>query len=107
MNDQSVLHTQAKAFYAMRRANGDWFAVEEKGALRLPIFKSSGDAMTARSRDSGMECFRPVTFDARALEELRRTDGLTASFIMITDPSRHLKHGLRLGFNELAPLMMT
>jgi hypothetical protein len=50
---------------------------------------------------------RAVTFDACALEELRRTDGPTASFLMITDPSRHLKHGLRLGFSELAPLMMT
>jgi hypothetical protein len=95
-----------KTFYAMRRANGDWFAVADKDNLRVPIFKSSGDAMIARSRDSGMECFRPVTFDARALEELKRTDGHTASFLMITDPSRHLKHGLRLGFIELAPLMV-
>ena len=95
-----------KTFYAMRRANGDWFAVADKGNLRMPIFKSSGDAMIARSRDSGMECFRPVTFDARTLEELKRTDGHTASFLMITDPSRHLKHGLRLGFIELAPLMV-
>ncbi|HEV8428989.1 MAG TPA: hypothetical protein VGQ41_13895 [Pyrinomonadaceae bacterium] len=94
-----------KTFYAMRRANGDWFAFADKGSLRVPIFNSSGDAMVARLRDSGMECFRPVTFDARALEELRRTDGQTASFLMITDPSRHLKHGLRLGFTELAPLM--
>ena len=96
-----------KTFYAMRRANGDWFAVADKDNLRVPIFKSSGDAMIARSRDSGMECFRPVTFDACALEELRRTDGHTASFLMITDPSRHLKHGLRLGFTELGPLMVT
>ena len=95
-----------KTFYAMRRANGDWFAVEEKGSLRVPIFKSSGDAMIARLRDSGMECFRPVMFDTRALEELRRTDGHTASFLMITDPTRHLKHGLPLGFIELAPLML-
>ena len=96
-----------KTFYAMRRANGDWFAVADRGDLRMPIFKNSGDAMTARLRDSGMVCFTPVTFDARALEELRMTDGQAASFLMITDPSRHLKHGLRLSFSELAPLMMT
>ena len=94
-----------KTFYAMRRANGDWFAVADKGDLRMPIFKSSGEAMIARSRDTGMECFRPVMFDTRALEELRRTDGDTASFLMITDPSRHMKHGLRVGFTELAPLI--
>ena len=108
LNDpSSATGASVKTFYAMRRANGDWFAVADKGDLRMPIFKNRGDAMTARLRDSGMECFRPVTFDASALEELRRTDGHTASFLMITDPSRHLKHGLRLGFSELAPLMMT
>ena len=90
----------------MRRANGDWFAVADKGNLRVPIFKSSGDAMTARLRDPAMECFRPVTFDAHAVEEIRRTDGQTASFLMINDPSRHLKHGLRLSFTELAPMMV-
>ncbi len=95
-----------ETFYAMRRANGDWFAVADKDDLRMPIFKSSGDAMIARSRDSGMECFRPVMFDARLLEDLRRTDGDSAAFLMIADPSRHLKHGLRLSFTELAPLMI-
>jgi len=95
-----------ETFYAMRRANGDWFAVADKDNLRVPIFKSSGDAMIARSRDSGMECFRPVMFNARLLEELRRTDGDSATFLMIADPSRHLKHGLRLSFTELAPLMI-
>ena len=95
-----------KTFYAMRRANGDWYAVADKGGLQVPIFKSISDAMTARSRDSGMECFRPVMFDVRALEEVKRTDGHTASFLMISDPSRHLKHGLRLGFTDLAPLMV-
>ena len=96
-----------KTFYAMRRANGDWFAVADRGHLRMPIFKSSADAMTAYWRDSGMECFRPVRFDTLALEELRRTDTQKASFLMISDPSRHLKHGLRLGFTELAPFMVT
>lgn len=95
-----------KTFYAMRRANGDWFAVADKGNLRVPIFKSSGDAMIARLRDSGMQCFRPVTFDLNDVEEIRKTDGHSAAFLMISDPSRHLKHGLRLGFTELAPLMV-
>ena len=92
-------------YYAMRRANGDWYAVADNDDLRMPIFKNRGDAMTARLRDSGMECFRAVTFDVRALEELKRTDGHTASFLMISDPSRHLKHGQRLGFTDLAPLI--
>ena len=69
-----------KTFYAMRRANGDWFAVDDNGHVRMPIFKSSGDAMIARSRDNGLECFRPVAFAACDLEQLRKTDGNTASF---------------------------
>jgi hypothetical protein len=95
-----------KTFYAMRRANGDWYAVAHKGSLRMPIFKSTSDATTARLRDSGMECFRPIAFDLPALEELKRTDGQTASFLMISDPSRHLKHGLGLNFSDLATLIV-
>ena len=95
-----------KSFYAMRRANGDWFAIDDNGHLRMPIFKSSGDAMVARSRDSGMECFRPVVFDRRALEQLRRTDGDTASFLIVADPSRKMKNGLRVTFTELDPLIV-
>ena len=79
-----------KSFYGMRRANGDWFAVEDDGQLWMPIFKSSGDAMIARSCDNGMECFGPVAVDVSALEQLRRTDGDSASFLIIDEPSRNL-----------------
>jgi len=94
------------SFYGMRRANGDWFAVDDDGHLRMPIFRSSNEAMIARSRDTGMECFRPVAFDAQALEKLRKTEGDTASFFVVADPARKLKHGLRLGSTELAALMI-
>jgi len=94
-----------KSFYGMRRANGDWFAIDDNGDLRMPIFNSSGEAMLARSRDSGMECFRPVAFDARALEELRTTDGDALGFLVVADPSRNLKRGLRVGIAQLVPLM--
>ena len=103
---QSGTGAGMKSFYAMRRANGDWFAVDDNGHIRMPVFKSSGDAMIARSRDNGMECFRPVAFDACALEQLRKTDGNTASFLVVADPSRHLKHGLHATFTELALLMV-
>ena len=95
-----------KSFYGMRRANGDWFAIDDDGQLRMPIFKSSGAAMIARSRDNGMECFRPVAFDVSALEQLRMTDGDTASFLVIADPFRNLKYGLRRTYTELARLIV-
>jgi hypothetical protein len=93
------------SLYGMRRANGDWFGIDDNGHLRMPIFKSSGAAMIARSYDTGMECFRPVAFDTHALEELKRTDSKAGLFLIVADPSRHMKHGSRLGFSELASLM--
>jgi hypothetical protein len=47
-----------------------------------------------------------VAFDAGALEQLRKTDGNTASFLIVADPCRKLKYGLRATFTELAPLMV-
>jgi hypothetical protein len=102
----SITGAGMKSFYAMRRANGDWFAVDDNGHIRMPIFKSSGDAMIARSRDNGMECFRPVAFDVCALEQLRKTDGDSASFLIVANPSRNLKYGLRATFTELATLII-
>jgi hypothetical protein len=93
------------SLYGMRRANGDWFAIDDNGRVCMPIFRSSGEAMMARSYELGMECFRPVAFAARDLEELKRTDGDSASFLIVADPSRGAKHGSRLGFTELASLM--
>jgi hypothetical protein len=94
-----------KSFYAMRRANGDWFALDDGGQLRMPVFGSSGEAMIARSRDTGMECFRPVAIDTGVLEKLEATDGATASFLIVSDPLRRLKHARRVGFSELALLI--
>ena len=94
------------SFYAMRRANGDWLAVDDDGRLRMLIFKSSGQAMTARSRDSGMECFRPVAFDAGTFNEFKITEGDSASFLIVADSSRNVKHGVRLNSTELGPLLI-
>ena len=59
--------------FAMRRANGDWYALDDEGSWRVPVFKNMRDAMVARSRDAGMECFRPVELDAIAFENLTTT----------------------------------
>lgn len=36
--------------FATQRANGDWFAFEHHGRVRVPLFHSSRDAMIARLR---------------------------------------------------------
>jgi len=38
--------------YALQRANGDWFALDDHGRFRVPVFRSSSEAMVARARDS-------------------------------------------------------
>lgn len=89
----------------MRRANGDWFALDDKGSFRVPVFHSSSAAMTARMQDSGMECFRPVIIDDAAFKNLATTDDGKASFWLITDPLRKLSRGQALDQRELEAIL--
>ncbi|HUS10555.1 MAG TPA: hypothetical protein VMZ30_08830 [Pyrinomonadaceae bacterium] len=91
--------------YALRRANGDWFALDDEGKFRVPIFHSSGAAMRARSRDSSMECFRPVELDASAFQNLTNTDEGKACFWLIADPLMKLSRGRALDRQQLAKFM--
>ena len=90
-----------KILFAMRRANGDWFALDDQGSLRVPVFHSSRDAMVARRRDTGMECFRPVALDASALKNLTTTDEGRATFWLVGDPLRNISRARRLNRIEL------
>lgn len=94
-----------KTLFAMRRANGDWFALDDKGGFRVPVFQSSGAAMLARSRDTGMECFRPVVLDAAALNNLTTTDEGKACFWLIADPLRDLDRGRPFDRQQLETFM--
>lgn len=94
-----------KTLFAMRRANGDWFALDDQGSFRVPLFHSSGDAMLARSRDTGMECFKPVVLDAAAFENLTTTDEGKACFWLVTDPLRKLSHGRALDRQQFEQFM--
>src|SRR5688572_32614652 len=75
-----------KTLFAMRRANGDWFALDDQGSFRVPVFHTREEAMLARSRDTGMECFRPVVLDAAAFRNLTTTDEGQARFWLVLDP---------------------
>jgi hypothetical protein len=91
--------------FAMRRANGDWFALDDQGGFRVPVFQSGGAAMVARSRDSGMECFRPVALDAVAFENLASSDEGKARFWLIADPLMKLSRGQALDRKQLEQFM--
>jgi hypothetical protein len=94
-----------KTLFAMRRANGDWFALDDQGHFRVPIFHSKGEAMLARSRETGMECFRPVALDAAAFKDLTTTDEGKALFWLIADPLMKLSHGCPLDNGQLEKYM--
>jgi hypothetical protein len=89
----------------MRRANGDWYAVDDQGSLRVPVFKSKRDAMVARSRDHGMECFRPVLLDAIAFENLTTTDRGRACFWLVDEPADKISRARRMDSVELGSII--
>ena len=91
--------------FAMRRANGDWFALDDEGSFRVPVFHNSAAAMVARSRETGMECFRPVLLDESTFKNLTTTDGGKACFWLVDDPLMKLSRGRALDDQELARVM--
>ncbi len=93
------------SLFAMQRANGDWFALDDKGRFRVPVFHNSAAAMVARSRETGMECFRPVLLDEVTFKNLTTTDGGKACFWLVEDPLMKLSRGRALDDQELARVM--
>jgi hypothetical protein len=90
--------------FAMRRANGDWFALENDGRLRVPIFHTAHDALMARLRTVEMLLFSPIALDAKSLNEMVSDRG-DVDFCVIDNPSASLKRGLRLPPSQLASLL--
>ena len=93
-----------KTLYAMRRANGDWFALENDGRLRVPIFHTAHDALMARLRTVEMQLFSPIALNARLVNEIVSGRG-EVNFSMINDPFASLKQGLALPQSQLASLL--
>ena len=92
--------------YAMQRANGDVFALDDKGRFCVPLFHSSHDAMTARLRNGDMLLFKPVAIDARLLRELRPEGGQNnVDLLLVKDPLRSLKRGDQVDHAELTLLV--
>ena len=87
--------------YAMRRANGDWFALDDHGRLRMPVFRSSRAAMHARSRHPGMFLFKPMAFDERALKGLALEEGGNdVCFWLVDEPFTKLSRGRALDHTQ-------
>ena len=82
------------SLYAMRRANGDWFALDDRGRFRVPVFSSRWGGMLARVSHWGMRLFKPVALDAHSLAELVPADGVgETDFWLVDDPFTSLNRG--------------
>jgi len=90
--------------YAMRRANGDWFALEDNSKLRVPVFHSSHDAFMARLRSVDMLLFSPIALDAVMLNEIVGGRG-EVDFCIVDNPFASLRQGSRLPQSQLASIL--
>ena len=80
--------------FAMQRANGDVFALDDHGRFCVPLFHSTHDAMTARLRNGDMLLFKPVALDTRLLRELApKGRQNNVDLLLVKDPLRNLKRG--------------
>ncbi len=96
------------SLYAMRRANGDWFALDDRGGFRVPVFRSSWDGMLARVTHTGMLLFQPTALDEVALSDLKTASGggdADIYFWLVDAPFTDLKRGRRVDHAELAALL--
>ena len=90
----------------MQRANGDVFALDHNGGFCVPLFYSSSDAMTARSRNTDMLLFKPIAVNDRLLREIAPQRGRSdVALLLVKDPLRSLKHGRLVEHAELVLLV--
>jgi len=93
--------------YAMRRANGDWFALDDRGRFRVPVFSSQSDGMLARVSHWGMQLFKPAALDGRALGELVPADGAgETDFWLVETPFTSLNRGRLIDRAQLSLLVI-
>jgi hypothetical protein len=93
------------AIYAMQRANGDWFALDDHGGFRVPVFCGKSAAMQARAFNAEMLLFKPVLLDERTLKDLAPAKGASVAYFWLVDnPSVNLKRGHRIEQAQLALL---
>jgi len=92
-------------FYAMQRANGDWFALDEAGDFRVPLFHSAGEAMQARAFKHELLLFHPVLLDNVRLKTLAGENGSATHFWLVDHASVNLKRGQRVESEQLLRLV--
>ena len=94
------------SLFAMQRANGDWFALDDRGRFRVPLFSSQQGGLMARVSNWGMRLFKPVALDGRKLKELVPADGAGDVELWLVDsPFTNLKRGRLIDRPQLSLLV--
>ncbi len=93
--------------YAMQRANGDWFALDDGGRFRVPVFRHSREGLLARIVNPGMRLFKPSALDARALKDLVAPEGARGDvyFWLIDSPFTNVNRGHSINHAQLTQLV--
>jgi hypothetical protein len=95
------------SLFAMRRANGDWFALDDRGRFRVPVFSSRRSGMMARVNHWGMRLFKPTALDEAALGELVAPDGAgDTDFWLVDSPFTSLSRGRLIDRAQLSLLAL-
>ena len=80
--------------WAMKRANGDWFALDNQGKSKVPLFHSKQDAMRARKSNVEMLVFTPAAIEGHELEDLLRLcAGADCQFWLVDQEATNMKRG--------------
>ena len=91
--------------YGMQRANGDWFALQGRTTFRVPVFRTTNDAMHARAFNPEMLLFRPMILDKGALMTLAaELYGDGAHFWLVDEAQANLKRGRHVPYGQVAVL---
>ena len=92
--------------YVMQRANGDVFALDDRGRFRIPLFESTSDGFLARLRNFGMLLFKPVQLDNNLLDQLLPLGSAAeVDFWLVSDPLINLNRGRLVQPEQLALLI--
>jgi hypothetical protein len=102
--EEPILET----YFAMQRANGDWFALDDDGAFRVPLFKNFSEATFARQNGSAMLLFKPVALNEKAVRAMTpKTGDAPMHFWLVESPAANLKRGLRVEHDQLMSQMIS
>lgn len=88
--------------YAMKRANGDWFALKKHDGLRVPIFYNEDEAIRARTFNVEMLVFTPARLDEGAINNLVRDSVKPSHFWLVELGCPTLTRGRVLTHAELS-----